>query len=144
MYTPTDASPDEPAETRDAVVRDDSADLPALLDLARARRRSGGRVTVIDSGKFGAADLERLGEAGLDIATSDTVRADAHALILAGLAASKGGAAAAVFIHGPLHAAESVSALSFEALLDLGRSGLRLSPRFISASGKVCNPCRGS
>jgi hypothetical protein len=148
MNTPSDASPVEPAPTRDAVVRDDSGDLAALLDLHRERRRSGGRVKLIDTGKLAVPDLERLAEAGLEIFTSDAVRTDPHGLILVALAARKGGAGAAFFVHGQFRDPGDPAGISFEAVLELARTGMRVAvsngriPRDMSALVRLADACR--
>lgn len=148
MDASIDANPGEPAHPRDAVVRDDSGDLAGLLDLHRERRRSGGRVKLIDSGKLAVPDLERLAEAGLEIFTSDEVWSDPHALILVALAARKGGAGAAFFVHGPFHDPVAAAGLPFDAVLELGRTGMRLAvsdakiPRDPAALDRLADACR--
>ena len=127
MDTPSDASPGEPADLRDAVVRDDSGDLAALFDLLRDRRRSGGRAKLIDSGKLAIPDLERLAEAGMEIFSSDAVRTDAHGLVLIALAARKGSSSLSYFVHGPLGDSGGPAGISFDGVLELGRTGVRLA-----------------
>jgi len=148
MDNPSDASPGEAASLRDAVVRDDSGDLAAFFDLLRDRRRAGGRLTLIDSGKLGIPDLERLAEAGIEIASSDSVRPDPHGLVLIGLAARKGDSPAAVFVHGPFREAGDPAALSFDAILELARTGVRIAvsngrvPRDPAALNRLADACR--
>jgi hypothetical protein len=148
MDTPSDASPGEPADLRDAVVRDDAGDLAALFDLLRDRRRAGGRAQLIDSGKLGIPDLERLAAAGMDIFSSDAVRTDAHGLVLIGLAARKGGSSLSYFVHGPLIDSGGPAGISFDSVLELGRTGVRLAvsngrvPRDTAALGRLSDACR--
>jgi hypothetical protein len=148
METPSDASPGEPADLRDAVVRDDSGDLAALFDLLRDRRRAGGRAKLIDSGKLGTPDLERLAEAGMDIFSSDAVRTDAHGLVLIGLAARNGGSSAAYFVHGPFRDSGDTPGISFDNILELARTGMRIAvsngrvPREAAALDRLADACR--
>ena len=127
MDTPSDANPGEPADKRDAVVRDDFGDLAALFDLLRDRRCSGGRAKLIDSGKLAIPDLERLAEAGMEIFSSDGVRTDAHGLVLIALAARKGSSSLSYFVHGPLDDSGGPAGISFAGVLELGRTGARLA-----------------
>ncbi len=148
MDTPSDASPGEPAELRDAVVRDDAGDLAFFFSLLRERERAGGRLKLIDTGKLAVPDLERLAEAGVGIFSSDAVRKDPHELALIGLAARKGNAAAAYFVHGPFREAVDPAGPSFDTILELARTGLRIAvsngrvPRDAAALDRLADACR--
>lgn len=148
MDTPSDASPGEPADQRDAVVRDDSGDLAALFDLLRDRRRTGGRAKLIDSGKLAIPDLERLAEAGMEIFSSDAVRTDAHGLVLIALAARKRSSSLSYFVHGPLGDSGGPAGISSDSVLELGRTGVRLAvsngrvPRDAATLDRLADACR--
>ena len=126
MDTRSEADSGSPADAGGVIVRDDQFDVPALLDAAKACRRSGGRLKLVDSGKLTASELEWLGEAGTDLYTSDLARPRLRELILMNNAAKNGGAAAACFHHGPFEAAGEERSLSFESLKEMGRSGILL------------------
>lgn len=126
MDTRSEADSGSPADAGGVIVRDDQFDVPALLDAAKACRRSGGRLKLVDSGKLTASELEWLGEAGADLYTSDLARPRLRELILMNNAAKNGGATAACFHHGPFEAAGEERSLSFESLKEMGRSGIRL------------------
>jgi len=108
------------------IVRDDQFDFPALLDTAKACRRRGGRLKLIDSGKRSLSELEWLGEAGADLYTSDVARPELRELILMNDAAKNGGAAAVYFHHGPFETTEKEKSVSFKSLKEMGRSGILL------------------
>jgi hypothetical protein len=130
-----------------AIVRDDQFDFPALLDAVKTARRGGARLKLVDSGRLSAAELEWLGEAGADIFTSDRVRPILHELVLIGKAAARGGGAAAYLHHGPFEPGAKEEALSFEALKELGRSGIRIavsnggSPRDFDVLDELAAAC---
>lgn len=148
MDTPSDADSGEPSDLRDVVVRDDSGHLADFFDLLRDRRRAGGRVRLIDSGRLGIPDLERLAVAGIEIFSSDAVRTDPHGLVLIGLAARKGNSAAAIFVHGPFREAGDPAGLSFDSVLELARTGVRIAvsngrvPRDPAALDRLADACR--
>ena len=148
MDTPSDASPGETADLRDAVVRDDSGDLATFLELLRVRQRAGGRVKLVDSGRLGIPDLERLAEAGMDIFTSDEVRTDAHGLVLIAIAARKGGSPAAYFVHGAFREIGEAAGIPFDSVLELARTGMRIAvsngrgARDASALDRLADACR--
>lgn len=114
------------ADASRVIVRDDQSDFPALLDAAKACRRSGGRLKLVDSGRLSPSELEWLGEAGADLYTSDLVRPSLSEIVLMSTAARKGGAAVAFFHHGPFETLEGEARLPFGALKEMGRSGVVL------------------
>jgi len=122
-----EADVESSAEAESLVVRDDQSDFPALLDAAKDCRWRGGRLKLVDSGRLSRSELEWLGEAGADLYTSDLVRPALSEIVLMGAAARKGGAAAAFFHHGPFETLEGEARLSFEALKEMGRSGVVLN-----------------
>ncbi len=148
MDIPTEAGPGEPADSREAVVRDDAGDLASFFDLHRERRRAGAGLKLIDSGKLGIYDLERLAEAGVEIFSSDASRTDPHGLILLALAARKGGVRPAYFVRGPFAAEAGVSSVSFDTILELARTGVRIAvsdskgPRDPAALDRLADACR--
>ncbi len=148
MDASVDVTAGEPASLRDGVVRDDSGDLAGFFDLHRERRRAGGGLKLIDSGKLGIPDLERLAEAGVEVFSSDTARTDPHGLVLIGLAARKGSAPASVFIRGPFRENAGESGLSFDTILELARTGIRIAvsdgkePRDPEALELLADACR--
>ena len=127
MDTKSEADPGSPVDAGGvAIVRDDQFDFPSLLDAAKACRRSGGRLKVVDSGKLSPSELEWLGEAGADLYTSDLARPSHREIILMNMAARKGGGAAIIFHHGPFEPDEKERSVSFEALKEMGRSGVHI------------------
>lgn len=126
MDTKSEADSGSPADAGGVIVRDDQSDFPALLDMAKACRRSGGRLKLVDSGKLPPSELEWLGEAGADFYTSDVARPELRELILMNDAAKNGGATTAYFHHGPFEPAEKERGVSFESLTEMGRIGILL------------------
>lgn len=114
-----------PAEG-DLVLRDDQADVDAIVDEARKRRARGARLQLIDSGRASVLDLERLCRAGADVFSSDRAgRVLADWIILLN-AAEKGGGAIACFHHGPLASEPPAGGMPLADLLEAARLGLRL------------------
>lgn len=132
MDTKSEADPGSPADAGSVIVRDDQFEFPALLDAVSVCRRRGGRLKLVDSGKLSSAELEWLGEAGADIFTSDRARPSLHGLILISRAANRSGGAAAYLHHGAFEPGAKEGIVAFEALKELGRSGLRVA---VSNSG---------
>jgi len=126
MDTQSDSNAEGPADQRDILIRDDKTDFHSLLASLKACRASGGRLRLIDSGMFEISDLEWLGEAGVDIATSDQARRELAEFILMGNAARKGKASAAYFHHGPFDLKEAPKSISLSALAEMGRIGIHL------------------
>jgi len=126
MDTQSDLGADDPADPRDLIIRDDQSEFPTLLDEAKACRKKHGRLRVIDSGRFSSSELEWLGNAGADIATSDRARQDLREFILIRDAVKKGKALAAYFHHGPFEDGEKEKAVSFSSLKIMAGSGYDL------------------
>jgi hypothetical protein len=126
MDTPSDLSSEPPPSRREVTIRDDQSDFPSLLDSAKACRRNGGRLRIIDSGKLAAFELEWLAEAGADIYTSDLGRKALPEFVLIQNASRKGNAVTAYFHHAPFYFEEKEEAVSFTSLKEMGRSGLYL------------------
>lgn len=87
---------------RELVVRDDQNTFEEVLDAARVARPRKARFGLLDTGKFGAAELEWLGDAGTRIFTSDEARPDASELVSVAKACARGGGAVALLVNGPL------------------------------------------
>ena len=87
---------------RELVVRDDQNTFEELLDAARAARPRKARFGLLDTGGFGAPELEWLGEAGTRVFTSDEARPDASELVRVAKACARGGGAVALLVNGPL------------------------------------------
>lgn len=126
MDTDSDSDPNSPAETRDVIIRDDRTDFHSLLDVLEDRRPRGGRVRLVDSGRFPIAEVEWLAEAGIDFYTSDLSRREQREFILLAQAARRGGAAVAYFHHGPIETDGTAGAITIGALGEMGRTGLHL------------------
>lgn len=126
MDTKSEADPGSPADAGGVIIRDDQFDFSSLLDAAKACRRSGGRLKLVDSGTLSPSELEWLGEAGADLYTSDLARPSLRELILMNDAARKSGGAAVFFHRGPFDSAGNERSVSFEALKEMGRSGVFL------------------
>ena len=106
--------------------RDDQDDFTVFLDAARAARRNGGRLRLVDTGRFGAFELEWLAEAGADLFTSDEARPDRPALGLLAKACSRGDSSIAFFMGGPLEESAAAEAPSWSFLREIGRDGVDL------------------
>ena len=104
--------------------RDDQFDFTALLDAARAARRNGGRLRLLDSGRFGAFELEWLAEAGTDLFTSDESQRDRAELGLIAKACCKGGSAVAFFQRGVVTKNCAAEASSWGFLREIVRDGV--------------------
>jgi hypothetical protein len=59
---------------RDLVIRDDQFDYEALLDAVGYARRRRIRLSLLDTGRFGLAEVEALGRGGARLLTSDEAR----------------------------------------------------------------------
>jgi len=104
--------------------RDDQDDFAVFLDAARMARRSGGRLRLIDSGKFSPFELEWLAEAGADLYTSDEARPDKTGLGLMAKACARGDAVIAYFHYGMLSGDKGAGPASAVFLAEAGRDGV--------------------
>ncbi|MBN1272677.1 MAG: hypothetical protein JXB26_10460 [Candidatus Aminicenantes bacterium] len=110
-------------------VRDDLFEFPVLLDAARICRKRGGRLRLIDTGKFDFFHLEWLGKAGMDFYTGSDRRTDLVKLNYINEACKKSGGTVFYFIKGPLKEDETEAkedTLSFSDLKDMRRMGIDL------------------
>lgn len=109
---------------RDLVIRDDQFDYEALRDAVRYAGRRRIRLSLLDTGRFGLAELEALARGGARILTSDEARprADEWEILLE--AGREGGTRLSVFWNGPLPGADMSSGVTAPALEDLLRSGM--------------------
>lgn len=109
---------------RDLVIRDDQFDYEALLDAVGYARRRRIRLSLLDTGRFGLAEVEALARGGARLLTSDEARprADEWEVLLD--ACRKGGTHLSVFWAGPLPEARAASGPTFQALEDLLAAGL--------------------
>ena len=123
---PDSASPADPLGLADQVVRDDRAPFPVLRDMAKARRGTAAPLKIIDTGALPVPELEWLARAGAEIYSSDAAGRTARELVLVADAARRGGAIVAHFHHGPFADGASGTPMSFDDLLELGRSGVHL------------------
>jgi len=104
--------------------RDDQDDFAIFLDVARVARRSGGRLRLIDTGKFSPFELEWLAEAGADLYTSDEARPEKAELGLLAKACARGDAVIAYFHHGVLSGDPGTGPTSPGFLEEAGRDGV--------------------
>ncbi len=126
------------AAGEEITVRDDRCELGALSDVAALDRRRGGRLRLVDTGRFVSAELEWLAQAGADIYTSDESGRTPAELSLLVKSAARAGAFVAYFQYGP----ES------GALTEAARTGLYLhlsnreQPRDPAALAGLAHACR--
>jgi hypothetical protein len=104
--------------------RDDQQTFASFLDAAKVARMRGGRLRLVDSGGFGAFDLEWLAEAGADIYTSDEARPNKAELGLLARACARGASVIAYFHRGLLAGEAGDSPTSLGFLSELGRDGV--------------------
>ena len=109
---------------RTVVVRDDQTSFEDALQAARRARSRGGRLSLVDSGRFETAELEWLCEAGADFYTSDGARPDVSGLRLIGKACVRGNSLAALLVDGPI--GEGFSDPAFMAFRELLGDGFSL------------------
>ncbi|HSA95613.1 MAG TPA: hypothetical protein VLJ16_06160 [Acidobacteriota bacterium] len=102
---------------QDLVIRDDQFDLEALRDAVGYARRRRIRLSLLDTGRFGLAELEALAKGGARLLTSDEARPRADEWAVLGEACRKGGTHLSVFWKRPL---PGNGAASGPALQDLG------------------------
>jgi hypothetical protein len=109
---------------QDLVIRDDQFEYEPLLDAVGYARRRRIRLSLLDTGRFGLAEIEALARGGARILTSDEARprADEWEVLLA--AGRKGGTRLSVFWNGPLPAAQDAPGPTFQALEDLLAAGM--------------------
>jgi len=128
--------------------RDDQYEGTALLDAARVARRSGGRLRVVDTGRFSAFELEWLAEAGADLYTSDEARPNRLELGLLAKACAKGNAVIAFFHRGALIEDSTGDASSWAFLQEIGRDGVdvhlssRERARDLAGLAEIAHVCR--
>ncbi len=104
--------------------RDDQDEFTTFLDAARTTRRKGGRLRLVDTGRFSVFELEWLAEAGADIYTSEEARTDRAELDLLAQAAGRGDAIVAHFHRGTLSDGTADVPSSWAFLEEVGRSGV--------------------
>jgi hypothetical protein len=126
MDDSSDIEPNSPADRRDVIIRDDRTDFRSLLDIVKDRAAAGGRVTLVDTGKFGLPELEWLGEVGTDMATSDLALRESGDFILMAKAAKKSGRHVAYLHNGPFDGGDQPKAVSFFALVEMARFGIHI------------------
>ena len=113
-------------EGLEITTRDDQDSFASFLDAAKTSRRKGGRLRLIDTGRFSVFELEWLAEAGADIYTSDAARPKREELGLLAKAGAKGNAVIAYFHHGELTGDAADVPSSWTFLKEIGRSGIDL------------------
>ena len=130
--------------------RDDQDDCTAFLDAARMARRSGGRLRLIDTGRFSPFELEWLAEAGADLYTSDEARPNRAELGLMAKACARGDAVIAYFHHGILSADSGETPTSPGFLAEVGRDGVDLHlssremARDLAGLAEIAHVCNGA
>jgi len=128
--------------------RDDQDGFAAFLDAAKISRRNGGRLRLLDTGKFNAFELEWLTEAGTDLYTSDKTRPDRTELDLLAKASARGNAVIALFYYGELTGDPADVSSSWGFLREIGRSGIdihlssREKPRDLAELAGLAAACR--
>ena len=128
--------------------RDDQDDWTAFLDAARVARKSGGRLRLVDTGRFSAFELEWLAEAGADLYTSDEARPNRAELGLLAKACARGDAVIAYFHHGILTADSGVTPTTLGFLAEAGRDGVdvhlssRERARDLAGLAEIAQVCR--
>jgi hypothetical protein len=111
---------------QDLIVRDDQFEYSSILDATKICRERGHRLSLVDSGKLTAYELEWLGEAGADFYTSDGTRTDEREITLVNKACRKGGAVVAYLHRGAIEGQDGTGPISLSGLKELGRSGVYL------------------
>jgi hypothetical protein len=104
---------------QDLVIRDDQFGYEALLDAVGYARRRRIRVSLLDTGRFGLAEIEALARGGARLLTSDEARprADEWEILLA--ACHRGGTHLSAFWHGPLPGVPDAPGAAGPSLQDL-------------------------
>ncbi len=111
---------------QDLVIRDDQFDLEALRDAVAYARRRGIRLSLLDTGRFGLADIEGLAVGGARVLTSDEARPRSGEWEILLEACRRGGTRLSAFWNGPLPAAGEGPGFSARTLEDLLGGGLDL------------------
>ena len=111
---------------RDIVIRDDQFEAEALRDAAGLARAKGIGVSLLDTGRFDAAQLDWLIREGVRFYTSDDVPRQAQELALILRSAVKAGSFAAYFLNGRMPGESAQTGLSRDELLTLVSDGLDL------------------
>jgi len=130
--------------------RDDQNDCTAVLDAARLARRSGGRLRLVDTGRFSAFELEWLAEAGADLYTSDEARPNRSELDLLAKACARGDAVIAYFHYGILSVDSEEIPTSLGFLAEAGQDGVdvhlssRERARDLAGLAEVAHVCKGA
>jgi hypothetical protein len=130
--------------------RDDQSEFSAFLDAAKTCRRRGGRLRLVDGGKFNVFELEWLAEAGADLYTSDEARPNRTELDLLAKACARGNAIIAYFHRGALTEGPADLPSSWAFLQEIGRSGVdvhlssRGKPRDLAGLAGLAEACRKS
>lgn len=130
--------------------RDDQNNFTVFLDAAKAARRIGGRLRLIDTGKFSVFELEWLAEAGADLYTSDEARPNRSELGLLSKACARGNGLIAYFHRGDLTGGPAESPTSAVFLADAGRDGVdihlsnRERPRDLAVLAEVAHSGNGA
>lgn len=130
--------------------RDDQNDFTVFLDAARVARRSGGRLRLVDTGRFSVFELEWLAEAGTDLYTSDEARPNRAELGLLAKACARGDAVIAYFHHGILTADSGHTPTSPGFLAEAGREGVdihlssRERARDLAGLAEIAHVCKGA
>jgi len=109
---------------RDIVIRDDQFGREALLDAARTARAKGIGVSLLDTGRFEASDLEWLIREKVRFYTSDEARPD-EAELAALLKACRASRSFLAYLHnGPIGSDSGAGRLPLSALRSLAASGM--------------------
>lgn len=111
---------------QDLVIRDDQFDYEALRDAVGYARRRRIRLSLLDTGRLGLAEIEDLARGGARVLTSDEARPRAGEWEALVEACRAGGTHLAVFWNGPLPAAGQGGEIPAQALEDLLGRGLDL------------------
>jgi hypothetical protein len=128
--------------------RDDQDEFTVFLDTAKISRRNGGRLRLVDSGRFTVFELEWLAEAGADVYTADEARPNRAELDLLAQACARGDAVIAYFHRGPLSEGEADIPSSWAFLKEISRSGVdvhlsnRERPRDLAGLAGLADNCR--
>ncbi len=109
---------------RDMLIRDDQFGREALFDAVRAARTRRVRVGLLDTGRFGATELEALIGERVRLFTSDEARPVEAELDRLLVACRRARTVLAFFQNGPLEAEPKVPTLSLPSLLALAAAGM--------------------
>jgi len=135
---------------QEITIRDDQHEGAALLDAARVARGRGGRLRLIDTGRFSVFELEWLAEAGADVYTADEARPNPAELGLLAKACAKGEGIIAYFHHGALEKGSGAVPTSPVFLAEAGRDGIdvhissRERARDLTDLAEIAHVCRNA